>query len=585
MRFKLSAHAFTRYWELHAWAGVTAGLVLYIMFLAGGLTLFHEPFETWEEPLAQTQAEGLGLTATLDRALTAHGSVPEDLWFFPAKAGQGEPRLAFLERGEWSTFWFDTKNGRLVRVRERAAHFIYNLHFLWHDTTGRWLYTLAGLLSVCLLLTLVTGVLIHAKDLLRQFHQFRPGKSRRVLWSDMHKVLGVMGLPFQIFYAYSGAFIVLAPLVLKVFAGSVFDGDQKRAAALAWDSFDSAGAASGVKAEGIALDELARRAENARPGFVPEYYHLLGYGRDSGIVEAHGSSGGTPSSSAVVRLREVDGKLLVEPKPESKSAATRRWIVGLHFAHFGGYFARFLLFFLALAGCGTILSGNWIWLSRRPQSRGNEALSRLTVGVGAGAWLALGALLLASRALPLDLAWRGAAEELTFLGVFGGCVLWAFIARDVAGLWWRILALASAVLLPVPFLAARWSSAGMFGSGTRLSSVVAVDVGLLGTAVLLGTIAAFLRRRAVRGSNTARDGRPAWTWGARVLACALLAWGVLSWSTFETGSAVALTIAVGLMSMNTAVTLLAPLWPRALWAAVALIALAIPMFSLAVAGR
>jgi uncharacterized iron-regulated membrane protein len=53
---KLSRHAFTRYFTLHAWAGVLGGLVLYVMFAAGALTLFHEPLEVWEEPLAQRPA-------------------------------------------------------------------------------------------------------------------------------------------------------------------------------------------------------------------------------------------------------------------------------------------------------------------------------------------------------------------------------------------------------------------------------------------------------------------------------------------------------------------------------------------------
>lgn len=53
MGWKLSARAFARFWDAHAWVGVVSALVLYVMFWAGSITLFHEQLEEWEEPLAQ----------------------------------------------------------------------------------------------------------------------------------------------------------------------------------------------------------------------------------------------------------------------------------------------------------------------------------------------------------------------------------------------------------------------------------------------------------------------------------------------------------------------------------------------------
>jgi uncharacterized iron-regulated membrane protein len=499
MGMKLSPHAFTRFWGLHAWAGVLAGLVLYLMFLTGGITLFHEQLEAWEDPLAQRSATApRELQRSLDAAFAAHGSVPDDLWFYPPKNGRGEARIGFQDGDVWKDFWIDSKTGQLTPQRERLAHFIYGLHFLWHDVTGEWLYYFAGILAVAFLLTLVTGVHIHLKDIIRQFHQFRPDKSRRVLWSDMHKVLGVMGLPFQLMYAYTGAFIVLAPLLLKTFTGPVFGGDAKRAEAIAWGSTDNASTSPGAAATGLSLDELAARAASARPDFVPEYFHLTHHGRSNGVVEVRGHDAGTPRAVVKVRLRASDGELLEDPRQEGASATTQRWISGLHFAYFGGPSLRVIFFLLALASCATILTGNWVWLARRARSRGNEVLSRLTVGVGAGTWVALGALFLSSRLYPLDWTWRGAAEEITFLAVLTSCIGWALLVRDGATLWWRQLAVAACLFLPVPLLAARWSVAGLFGPGPHVLSVLGVDIGVLATALALGASAAGLRRAASR---------------------------------------------------------------------------------------
>src|ERR1044071_2574060 len=130
MAVKLSAHAFTRFWDLHAWAGVIAGLVLHVMFITGGLTLFHENLEIWEEPLAQDKGQrerqGAGRAAdTFERVFAARGGVPDDFWFFPPREGRGLARVGFQDGKDWKTFWVDASAGRLVPERERLAHLLY----------------------------------------------------------------------------------------------------------------------------------------------------------------------------------------------------------------------------------------------------------------------------------------------------------------------------------------------------------------------------------------------------------------------------------------------------------------------------
>jgi hypothetical protein len=365
-------------------------------------------------------------------------------------------------------------------------------------------------LAVGLLLALLTGVLIHLKDIVRQFHQFRIEKSRRVLWSDVHKVTGVMGLPFQLMYAYTGAFIVLAPLLLPSFEGPLFGGDTKRAEAALWGANEDGGTLLGAPSENLSLDAIAARAKQARPDLKPEYFHLTHHGRDNGLVEVATFDGGTPHARVDLNVRARDGELLGDWQQTGAGASVRRWINGVHFVYFGGVTTRLLFLVLTLAGAATLISGNLIWIARRSKSRANEGLARLTVGVGAGTWVAFGALFLASRALPFDWAHRGAAEELTFVGALALCVVWACVARDHTALWWQQFALAAALLLPVPLLAARWSDLGLFGSGPRLGPVVAVDVSLLGAALALGVGAFVLRRgtakhaEGMRGSTAGR---------------------------------------------------------------------------------
>ncbi|WP_437967002.1 PepSY-associated TM helix domain-containing protein [Sorangium sp. So ce260] len=515
MAKKLSRHAFTTFWDVHAWAGVIGGLLLYVMFLSGGITLFRRQLAVWEEPLTQQRSsvEQAGVQATLDQGLAAAGTTPEQLWFDLPEGGLGAARLQYSLQGESVSSWV---HEGLVPERERLSDFLYDLHYLWHRATGVWLFYVAGILCVALLLALVTGVLIHLKDLVSQFHRFRPDKTRRVLWSDMHKVLGVIGLPFQLLYAYSGAFFVFLGVLVQVFTGPVFGGDAARADRVAWGASYVEEPAKGAPARGLTLDELTARARAAEPRFVPESYRIRHVGLDSGTVDIRGTVEGVPFGRGIVRLRAIDGAVLSADVPGAEGARSSvlRWIYGLHFADFGGVTLRVLFFVLSLATCATILTGNWIWLARREarrESLGNRLLARLTVGFGAGTLVAIAALFLASRALPLDWAGRTAAEELTFLAALGLCVAWALAARDAASLWWRQIGLAGLLLLPVPALAARWSGAGLFGAGPRLGAVVAVDVALLLSAAALCASAWALRRAASRHaapSQAAQDEPP-----------------------------------------------------------------------------
>lgn len=502
MAKKLSRHAFTTFWDVHAWTGVIGGLLLYVMFLSGGITLFRRQLAVWEEPLTQQRSsvEQVGLQATLDQGLAAAGTTPEQLWFDLPKGGLGAARLLYFSQGEAVTSWV---HEGLVPERERLSDFLYDLHYLWHRATGVWLFYVAGLLCVALLLALATGVLIHLKDIVRQFHQFRPDKTRRVLWSDMHKVLGVIGLPFQLLYAYTGAFFVFLGLLVQVFTGPVFGRDAARADLLTWGASFADEPERGAPARGLTLDELMVRARAAEPRLVPERLYIRHHGLDSGTVDVRGSIEGVPFARGILRLRAVDGAVLSLDAPGAEGARSDvfRWIYGLHFANFGGVTLRILFFVLALATCATILTGNWIWLARREarQERvGNRLLARLTVGFGAGTVVAIAALFLVSRAFPLDWSGRGVAEELTFLVALGLCIAWALAARDGGRLWSRQIGLAGLLLLPVPALAARWSGAGLFGAGPKLGAVVAVDVALLLTAAALCASAWALRRAISR---------------------------------------------------------------------------------------
>jgi uncharacterized iron-regulated membrane protein len=497
---KLSRHAFVRFWGLHAWAGVVGALLLYLMCACGALTLFREQLARWEEPLSQVSvAAPISLEQSLSSGLDAVGDVAAEVWLEPSKHPGGAAKLTFQRRGSarWESAWVEPERGEVVPERERLSGFIYRLHFLWHEVTGFWLYYLAGLLSVVLLVGLVSGVLLHFKNLSGQLHQFRPQRESRVWWSDLHKVLGVMGLPFQLMYAYTGAFLVLAPVLLRAFVGPVFNGDTARAQRLATGMHDAPPARAGAPIPVLSADSLLARARRAMPALQIEAIEIEHHAHEAGTFAVWGHDRGTPETHAQITLRERDGvELSRSSASPSPSAGLRRWAQGLHLGLFGGLWLRWLYFALGATLCLTLLSGNLIFLARRARSAhaGTRALERLTLGTASGVLLALAALFFASRALPLHVANRGALEEAAFFGALVVCLLWAARARDARRAFSRQLGVAGVLLASTPLLAARVSKAGLLGAGPPIGAVVAVDVALEAAALTLLAVAWSLRR-------------------------------------------------------------------------------------------
>lgn len=504
---KLSVHAWRTLWAYHAWAGIAVGLALHLMFLCGAISVFREPLGVWEEPVQHRAARDTLATSPqvlLERGLAALGdlpAIPQRLWLGLPKGRAGVARFRYTDArtSAWRAGWLEP-SGRFTAERESLATFLYHLHYLALPGLAGLAY-LAGALALAFLLAVATGVLIHLPYLGRQLWRFRPETGRRVLWSDLHKVLGVMGLPFQILICYTGALVVFGPVLLTAMPGPGAGGDGDAVGQVASHEPARIGAPVGPgRQPARSLDDALRIARAEVPGFLPLAFGVQDLGGTRPLVRAAGliEGEGEMSASSVLIDLSTGAVLQVDtPAADLASHATRRWLSGIHYAYFGGPAMRIVLAMLAFAACTTILTGNWIWLARkRAVGAGGRPhlLARLTAGIGAGSIVAVAAMFVASRVLPMATAGRSATEQAVFAGVLAACVAWALRARSSSAVWWQQLAAAGALLASVPLWAARVSPAGLFGGGAPIATVVAVDLGILVAGLALLGLAAAVRR-------------------------------------------------------------------------------------------
>jgi uncharacterized iron-regulated membrane protein len=428
---KLPPRTFQIYWDAHAWVSVITALVLHVVFFMGAFALFRPELNRWANPtaLSAPAANPLALQPLLERLNQEQPLIGKDrVAFLPEPAGL---RAYWRAGDEQREFRYAPEAEGLVPLRSALGTFLYSMHYLGPIPQGIYL---AGVAALGMFLALVTGVLIHWKDLTRQWFQFRPHRVTRTWSSDMHKVLGVFGLPYQLMYAWTGAVLSLSFLTVQpALVATVFRGDEKAASAAQGEIPEPPARSHRLSGALPDLDALVARAVSVLPELKPNWIGIEYVGDERSSVSVYGDVAGLTFGSAGVLLNAADGAVLGVDRP--KVGAFQRfeaWFFGLHYADFGGYGIKLLYALLALATCAVIVTGNLVWLERRDLRRShvaNRLLERLTAGWCAGLLLATACVFLANRGLQL-LPETGGIERALFWSVWAAGVGATFLGRS-----------------------------------------------------------------------------------------------------------------------------------------------------------
>ncbi len=461
MRF--SPRTFKIQWDLHAWSGVGASVLLFVIFYCGVFALFQEAFSRWQAPatapptfisepsrvsydrvLSHVERE-----LTVPRGATIMLRLPSGPSIEP---GVSTVSVYHEPSGLQRDFPVDRVTGEPATQsseHSRLAEELYALHFFYQLPWG---VELSGLVAVALFVALVSGVVIHWKDLIRQAWQFRSHLRLRVSSSDAHKVLGVFGLPFATMFAWSGAVLGMGAILSVPLQYIAYGGDLQ--------AFDAARGyrpsplvESGRPGPRLALDEIvAKGVVAANSHFAaaaplhPERLDIELYADEGARFALSFTSRGFEAQPGVV----LDRNGHVMHWSGDTSAPTEsidRVLFDLHFARFGGYLVKAFYALLSLGVCAVVVTGNLVWLARRDPGlahAGNRILSKLTVGGCLGLVLSSAVYFVCNRLLPASLAQRADVEFRVFMVAWVCCIAVVFVGGS-ARAWARALCVAAAL--------------------------------------------------------------------------------------------------------------------------------------------
>lgn len=454
--------------DLHTWAGLLLGWVLYAMFLTGTVAYFKDELSQWMRPELAHQAQVPDQAVVAQRiadqfSKTIQGS-PQ--WSVKLPDARNNSAYAFWRTGPrvpgqrgFGEGYFDPATGNKVTARDTlGGDFFYRFHFQFHYMPVVWGRWLAGIAAMFMLVAIISGVITH-KKIFVDFFTFRWGKGQRS-WLDAHNALSVFGLPFHAMITYSGLVTLMAlymPWGERVAIKAPADRQQLSAEL---SSFIQPGKPSGQPMPLASVEDMVRQAQERwgreNVGRVTAVHPGDAAAR---VAVTRAEAGRVSMSPQHLEFDGTTGKLLTVRDKVGAAAETRGVLYALHLGRFSDTTTRWLYFLVSFMGTAMVGTGLVMWTVKRRQKLkdptrpyfGFRLVERMNVASIAGLSIAMTAFLWANRLLPHGVKDRADWEIHVFFIVWGLALLHALV-RPVRSAWVEQLWLAAALLFFLPVL-------------------------------------------------------------------------------------------------------------------------------------
>lgn len=415
---KIRGDILRTYQSIHTWTGIIAGLVLFIGFYAGSLSMFEEEISHWATPSSHHLPQ-----IPLEKFDTLIAKASSDF----DKAQQGFT-VNFNEHLS-PLIWTEEGGGRGLQLNHIVRHatlspqnelitqvntsnelgdLIDNLHRtagiagkVGHEGLG---VLILGVAAVLYFLALVSGIIFLLPTLVKSFFALRKNKGANRFWLDSHNLVGVISLPFHIIIAITVVVFAFHDAFyggLSVGYGDkpLFEQPKKSAVTYTTDQLPT-------------INTYLNKVNELTDGYQVQSMAF------TGLNSARPSVGITVMNTQEMMRNSTGDFIYMNPYtfdvtfssiPMTEADVYTPLIASFFSLHFGGYggdLGRWLYFVMGLLGAFLFYSGNLLWLEKRRQKQAlqtkpNRFMASLTIGVCLGSILAVATTLLASKWLYL----------------------------------------------------------------------------------------------------------------------------------------------------------------------------------------
>lgn len=381
--------------ELHTWVGICAGILLFICFFAGGLSMFQHDLSKWATP-PQQSLHTVELHQYNDLVFQVQQRYPEAQKSFQINLNSKEFHHAPIQ---WQPAQsqvhddhdFDTDQSAMLATLKpdgslqveqenlsKLGWLIEQLHetagipgMLGHHTLG--VYVM-GVVSFLYFLALMTGLIVLLPTLVKDYFAIRQGKNKKRFWLDAHNVIGITSLPFHI--------LISVTVIVFAFHDLFYDG-LGQLVAKGKPLFERPAAVQIVEpVPPLDVEKILLQVQQQAQGYEVSsvsFNNLDQPAKASARVSLY-------SPDQMLRGDNFDVMFFnpYQPAPYStvnlntQSSALDQLIrsmFSLHFGNYGGDFTRWLYLALGMGGAFLFYSGNILWIESRVKRQKNPNLA------------------------------------------------------------------------------------------------------------------------------------------------------------------------------------------------------------------
>ncbi|WP_438480032.1 PepSY-associated TM helix domain-containing protein [Oleiharenicola lentus] len=361
----------------HLWLGLVTGVFMFIIGGSGAVAVFIEEIDWLVTPALRASAKPGQPRAGIDRIVsTVRTTYPGDrlttLNLSERPSFAHVAKVQSKERGNLDVF-IDPVTGKINGDREYSGaytstlrNFIRQLHLRLF--MGLWGRVFVGVFGVTLVLSCITGLWIY-RGWIKNLFRFRWNSAgARVRWSDLHKLVGVWSLAFNILIGVTGAVFGFENLTNQIRSKWLRPASTAEAAAQNPRAREPRPAAPTTPP--LPLETILAKAHAAFPELTVRSISFPN--QANGPIALQGDV-----PSALVQQSHVRRANSITLDPYT--GEVRRQVDGrdargwsrlyssfdpLHFGYFGGIPTKVIWFVLGLSPSVLALSGTWLWWRR-----------------------------------------------------------------------------------------------------------------------------------------------------------------------------------------------------------------------------
>ncbi|WKN42993.1 PepSY-associated TM helix domain-containing protein [Tunicatimonas pelagia] len=443
----LGNRAYNVLFHTHTVAGIVISFALFVIFYAGAFALFRHHIYQWENPSARIEVDR---SVDYDQALLKVDSLygldhhtatsivmPTEHYPFVRVFGAVHDTDSTTERIAASvvpgTYAVQDMNEPLTTLGDT----IYHLHYFRQiPVVGIYL---SGFVALFFLFASVTGLLIHWRNLFTKFYAFITEGKWKLIWTNAHTVLGVIGFPFQVMYAVTGAFFGLLTLILLPSVLLLYDGDSSQVFNKIRPEGNVVLDEQAPAADHLRLSTLMDQVQQAYPDFSVTRAMIRNYGQENALITWYVDDPESVASRGSLTMYMKDGVVLDDysllPGQTPYGPAVISVIGKLHFAEFGGLLMKIMYFVLALITGFMIISGVLIWQTARDNQRYttqqrqfHHRVTKTYLAICLSMFPAFAILFLANKLVPMEVVGR--------VGWVNGIFFGSWLLLTLIGLRW-----------------------------------------------------------------------------------------------------------------------------------------------------